>query len=378
MCLISLKPLWGGGFKGLNFEKNEIQNASSLFRYERYQHKTAFTLAEVLITLVVIGVIAAVTIPVVVPMIQERVDSHRHSNIVHKITQATDAMKSLGVLGRFNSTDDFVDELEKHLKIIKRCDSNNLSDCWPTEKVKGSDGKEYFVKDKKTRGDLGFLNDRNNPNVGIILNDGTSIIMTYNSDNDGLDQTEALVASGKELPVGTNTKEFLEFTTNSTAGLAFVVDVNGAKKPNSETINGRFHDIRNLNGANFAGCGGMIIDSTCYTPIDSYSSLDCSRTNDNLNKSENAQYCGNISHYSNDYWAGAIKTCANINAELPDLNILKNDICKNKKDKLSISEGTFWSSSSNDYDYAYPVHFSSCSTNYGDKSNTYKIICVGN
>ena len=341
--------------------------------------KKAFTLSEVLITITVIGVIAAITIPVITPMVQERVDSYRHSNVVHKITQATDTMKSLGMLGKFNSTDEFVDVLVKYLKISKRCDSEHLADCWPTEKVTGSDGEEYYVRDVKTRGDLGFVNDRDNPNVGIVLTDGAAIIMTYSADNEGLDPTDATIASAKELPVGTGTKEFLEFTTNSTAGLAFVVDVNGAKRPNIETINKRMHDIRNLNGATFSGCSGIKISGICYTPIDSYSALDCSRTGGKtgtLNSPQNEAYCGSESSFVKDTWAGAQKACKDIGAELPDLEKL-HSICKSIKNNLNISSDSYWTSTIRYDTHAWSVGFSSCTKDTtNNRRSFYKVLCI--
>ena len=50
--------------------------------------KTAFTLAEVLITLGIIGVVAAITMPTVIANINERVNSERQANIAQNITQA--------------------------------------------------------------------------------------------------------------------------------------------------------------------------------------------------------------------------------------------------------------------------------------------------
>ena len=45
-------------------------------------------------------------------------------------------MKSLGLLnGSYKTTDEFVDELQKHLKIVKRCSANNIADCWSTDKA---------------------------------------------------------------------------------------------------------------------------------------------------------------------------------------------------------------------------------------------------
>ena len=61
----------------------------------RGSSNSAFTLAEVLITLVVIGVIAATVIPILQQNINERVNSSRQANIAFKVTQAMDKMKAL-------------------------------------------------------------------------------------------------------------------------------------------------------------------------------------------------------------------------------------------------------------------------------------------
>ena len=45
-------------------------------------------------------------------------------------------MKALGLLiGSYKTTDEFVDELQKHLKVIKRCSANDIADCWSTDKA---------------------------------------------------------------------------------------------------------------------------------------------------------------------------------------------------------------------------------------------------
>ena len=61
-------------------------------------NKRGFTLAEVLIALVVIGIIAAITLTTVMPNIQERANSQRQANIVYKVTQATNLMKANGAM----------------------------------------------------------------------------------------------------------------------------------------------------------------------------------------------------------------------------------------------------------------------------------------
>ena len=75
--------------------------------------------------------------------------------------------------------------------------------------------------------------------------------MTYDTDSEGLDVGDELSSIGINLPVGGGYEEMLEYTTNTTGALAFVMDVNGGKGPNSETIGTKYYDIRNLNGAHF-------------------------------------------------------------------------------------------------------------------------------
>ena len=108
-------------------------------RWRLMRGAVAFTLAEVLITMAVIGVVAAVTVPALVINIQERVQNEQARSAKYKLTKATDKMKSLGLMdSRYNtatSTKDFINELRKHLKIMKVCDNNNLTECWPTETI---------------------------------------------------------------------------------------------------------------------------------------------------------------------------------------------------------------------------------------------------
>lgn len=133
------------------------------------KQSNAFTLAEVLITLGVLGVVAAMTMPAIMENVTERVNSNRQANIAYKVTQATDKMKALGLLnGSYASTDAFVDELQKHLKVAKRCSANNIADCWPTQKVITSDGEEFEVSKAKTGKNLNIKGNTSN-NVGLVL-----------------------------------------------------------------------------------------------------------------------------------------------------------------------------------------------------------------
>ena len=81
-----------------------------------------FTLAEVLITLGIIGVVASITLPTIISDINIRANSERQANIAQKVTQAMEQMRAHGLLNtQYASTDAFVDELQKYLKVAKRC-----------------------------------------------------------------------------------------------------------------------------------------------------------------------------------------------------------------------------------------------------------------
>ncbi len=73
----------------------------------------AFTLAETLITLAIIGVVAAVVLPSLMTNINDKVNAEKIRSAKYKFTKATDHMKSLGLIGPYSSTDAFVDELQK-------------------------------------------------------------------------------------------------------------------------------------------------------------------------------------------------------------------------------------------------------------------------
>ena len=354
-----------------------------------------FTLAEVLIALVVIGIIAAITMTTVMPNIRERINSQRQANIVYKVTQATDLMKANGAMvDGFASTDAFVDELQKYLKIMKRCDSEHIADCWPTKTVTDANGDKYEVKNAKKRGDLGFKENSNITNVGIVLNDGASLIMTYDPTNKGMAVGALSTARVKELPVGGKYQTFPEYTTDTTAGLAFVMDVNGAKGPNSETIDTKMYDIRNLNGARFKGCGGQKIDGTCFQKIESYSGLDCSiDSNGKVIIKENEKYCGTRpgktftanGDFSNlDMWAGGMKSCMDLGLKVPSQDEMIS-ICQNYKNTLGINKGLYMTSTENTGTHAWEygtissIDFSNCTLYTPISSKSYMkhgLLCV--
>ncbi len=305
-------------------------------------------MAEVLITLGIIGVVAAITLPALIENVTERKNSERHANIVYKVTQAMDIMKAHGELsGTYPSTEAFVDELQKYLKVSKRCDSNHIADCWPTDKVIDGDGKEFEVSKAKTGKSLSLTTNTNN--VGLILADGASIILNYNPEGGKIDDTDALVAVKKSLPVGGGRSKEFVYTSNSTGSIDFVTDVNGSAAPNAETSNNIYHDIRNLTAARFNGCAGTKL-----------SGIGC---------------VVNVGQYLN--YNDAKAKCESMGMAIPDKGTLKN-IYNQKASNPDIPRyGWFWSSSDYDSSRVWYILFDSGIEGGGLKTKTNGVICVG-
>ncbi len=305
-------------------------------------------MAEVLITLGIIGVVAAITLPALIENVTERKNSERHANIVYKVTQAMDIMKAHGELsGTYPSTEAFVDELQKYLKISKRCDSSHIADCWPTEKVIDGDGNEFEVSNAKKGKNLSLNTDTNN--VGLILADGASIILNYNPEGGKIDDTDPLVAVKKSLPVGGGRSKEFVYTSNSTASIDFVTDVNGSAHPNKETSDNKYNDIRNLFAAKFSsGCAGEDI-----------SGLGCV-----VNTGQSLK------------WQAAKDKCESLGMTLPDRGTLKNIYNQKASNPNLPQSGYFFSSSEHSTTGAWGVNFSNGFELGIGKNSLNGVLCV--
>ena len=355
-----------------------------LFRGVTPNKKLAFTLAEVLITLGVIGVVAALTMPTLLKNIAERSNSEAQANLAQKITKSMDLMRADGGLERtYNSTDEFVDEFSKYIKISTRCDADHIADCWPTKTVTTSDGKTYDVSKAKTGKNLNLKDIKSN-NVGIILADGATLILTYNPNAGIIGDGDTVTPSFADLPIGFGRTKKFAYTTSVTSSIDFVMDVNGFKGPNSEARNGKQYDIRSFKVAKFSkGCAGNDISGIgCVYVPPSYSPIkggseDMKKWDPNWT----AEKVHGDASYAN-YWAGAKKACDDIGMSLPDKSKLKRIYRAGQKDSsLGLpTSGWFWSSSENGYSgyYAFRVDFVNGNTDDNRKNHSdTKVLCVG-
>ena len=182
------------------------QNKYICHRKQKYK---AFTLAEVLITLVIIGVIAAITVPTIIQNTekQEFVTALKKSNSVLKQAFISIARNSGYPLGDYEFYNDanFLDEFGNVVNVVKKC--NTQAECFST---------------KLYGGNTEYKNLNNTPaNTYNTWSDGKSLITA-----DGMMYTFVKLSSASASIHGLNERD-----TNNTIG-RIVVDVNGQRKPN--------------------------------------------------------------------------------------------------------------------------------------------------
>ena len=174
--------------------------------------RNAFTLAEVLITLVVIGIIAAMTIPILVNSYQERVNisslKKQYSLFSNAFALAkkfdnNDPADWVHIDGNNNAMYENYKSLKKYFNVLRECPDK--TGCWSKELTKAPTGKPALYANEKGIG------------VNIMtftLSDGTNVCFDYFDTKDTINY----FGVNKNL---------------QTYPLAIWVDVNGDKKPNT-------------------------------------------------------------------------------------------------------------------------------------------------
>ena len=313
---------WGEGStfnSAIIKQLQEPNNKTDLRRVK--QKRVAFTLAEVLITLGIIGVVAALTLPALLTNVQAKIKAEQIRSAKYKFSLATEKMARLNLIGSYDSTDAFVDELQKHLKISKRCDVSNLRGCWPYETVDLGNGKTWKIGETRTGAELGMTTDANNDyssnNVGIVTADGTPMILSYNKKCPALDSTSLISwaknADGKPAE------------NNSADCVASVFEINGTGKPNKLSSDVILFNAKKL-GSACAFEVGSICFSAPYQPKIAMTYAECEAEKESLGIKKCDQY-------RSDYWAAGVKHCGGASkvATYRDLERLANSLYKDGK-----------------------------------------------
>ncbi|MFI3299847.1 MAG: type II secretion system protein [Candidatus Gastranaerophilales bacterium] len=268
---------------------------------ELFVKNSGFTLAEVLITLGIIGVVSAMTLPSLVSNVQSTAMVRKKELFESRLEEAMNQMRFHEKLTGYSTADKFVDEFEKYIKINERCDSSNLSNCFNVEISSNLD--EYYVDtDLKTGSQIATgprEADFPSDNVSIIFADGVSAIINYDSTCEWLDPIE----------FGLNRSE-------AKTCISMVYDMNGFK---GSGIFGK--DLYSLNSK----IGYLDLDGVLWdmgdTPFSAENTCSGSNTYDSA-FSQTAIESAGYSSYADcnlNYWAGAKRACVENGKRLPTL-----------------------------------------------------------
>ena len=369
--------------------------------------KQGFTLAEVLITLGIIGVVAAMTIPTLVADYQKRTYDTAATTFERKLGEALKVMNTQQTLAGFNSTEDFVAELSKHFKITKTCANDKLMDCFEEEVLWGSGTATPEAVDMntvKTAKHFGQDNWQETNVVGVQFASGVSALIAYNKDATQDPYSNEIVnisgsSNGKSgsVSLGTN-------------ALAILYDTNGAKSPNNSGKDLRSINVSKLGGSScFAEVNGVCISMKPQAPTPHvWNACDADgNTTDAEDQAFMSKYgiskCLSSTYGTNDYWAGAVELCGGTSkmATMADIgkiaayvynqnSIGANDVIfsgltfdSSKATELGLPSPSFtlWSNNANSAgsantreisaDYTYPPQFNRY-------SNGPLAVCLGN
>ena len=265
--------------------------------------KRAFTLAEVLITLGIIGVVAALTVPALINNYNTKSWNTATSVFDKKLEDALKTMNAQSTLAGHTTTESFVEELSKHFKINKICNNDKLLDCF-SETVYWNSGEAApeavdinLIKTVKNFGQ----NDWKTNIVGVQFANGTSALIAYNP-------TDSCVQNPHSNQIDTQNC------------LAILYDVSGDKNPN--TIG---KDLRSNKNVKSLGTGcAFELDGTCYTTMpfnptpmtfEECTGYNATHSGTNVDTPAGGEALAlgiKGCHFSNDYWAGAVKQCGGL------------------------------------------------------------------
>ena len=359
------------------------QTQSALTQNAPNNHKAAaFTLAEVLITLAVIGIVAALTLPGLIQNHNEKAWSTAKNLWEKKLTETVRRMNTDGVMTGYKTTEDFMNTFKNYMKVIKTCDNKDINKCYSPKVV--TTGKDDALEEIETdsltsASSMGLKEWQTNTNtMSFVVADGTTVIMAY--------QPECPYADP------------IEDTGSQVSCMAYMVDVNGKKGPNRVG-----KDIELSSGVAFSTCDNPIGDMCWSTEFHPTAINTC----DGSEYEDLDSYGSSNSFCADNYWAGAKLSCQEKGMELPtraqlaqlaselyvdsngnEVTIGANETKGGLKVKEAYQESkpiqydgySYWSSEEYNASNPYYWHFTATSTGsgFGWNGGYGRAICVSN
>ena len=259
-----------------------------------------FTLAEVLITLAIIGIVAALTIPTLVQNYQTKAWDTASEVFQRKLEESLKVMNVQGTLAGYTTTEAFVDELSKHIKITRICDNDDITTCFADKVTWGTENEEVEMADVKRASHFGQDSWGTNT-VGVQFANGVNGVIAYN-------------------PTETCKQDPYSNQITGTSCLAILYDVDGFKNPNTQNKDLRSINVSSLGGSSCSFEVGGICFGTPFQPT-ALTAAEC--------EAQKGELGINACYYDSDYWAGAVKACHDQGKRLPndsELTTLANDL----------------------------------------------------
>lgn len=258
--------------------------AKNIFDLRINLYKSAFTLAEILITLAIIGLVFDMAVPTMVSDVNSYAHSKARMLAELKFKEALRRMNIDGALFGYRTTESFFNSFKNYMKTAAYCENSDMEKCFVKE-IKSGD-ETFKISELKTSDDLWAKFDSNL--ISFKLINGTSVVMGYNPECTYIDQ--------------------YDISADVDSCVTLIYDINGRSKPN------KVGDDIGLINAKLGGCikyNSNLCWSTVtvseWVPTDE----PCYRNG--------VDECAPTSTHPNgsNYWAGARDYCAELGMSLP-------------------------------------------------------------
>ena len=232
------------------FDRRESTESTAIIGLRALGRRIAFTMAEILLSLTIIGVVAAITLPSLTGNINERTWNTQRKALYARFSQAIALMPALNGYGTLRemsgsagstSIEDTAAEtfvtagLSKVLKINNICDGEHLADCGIPDKITPINGGSAFSLPKTLVG-LNSMFNGSYSTDGYADHDDTGILV--------YSQTDTKVAAfetqnGESIAVYYNPNcagdlnDTSAYFSQPKMCANFVYDLNGSKGPNT-------------------------------------------------------------------------------------------------------------------------------------------------
>ena len=344
----------------------------------KHSRGLGFTLAEILITLGIIGIVAAMTIPTLVANYNKSAWDTGATVFNRKLEEALKTMNTQQTLAGHTTTESFVEELSKHFKTNKICSNDKLLDCFSETVYWGSGDatpEEVDMSVIKTSKYFG-QKEWNTNIVGVQFANGTNALIAYNP----------LTSGNKTCSQDPHSNQI-----TGDDCLAILYDTSGKKNPNSLGKDLRANsNVTRLN----SGCA-LEIGSACYATISFVPNPIGKAECEAIKSTHGIKTC----NYDKDYWAGAVKACGHVNKMLTGSQLgklagyvyninalgtgskysLSMDTTKSNELGISTTDFYIWAREEEDNGYGYARYFAYNGTNYGSRHrnhSSYYVICL--